>query len=283
MSELPQRIYSPDSPLRRPAELVRHMVSDLAASRELAWSLTVRDFKSLYRQSYAGYAWAFLPPLVASLTFILLRQSGVVSFQSTSIPYPAFVLIGTVLWQIFVDSLNNPIRTLQGNRQMLVKILFPREALIVSAVQMSLLNVAIRLVILVPVMIWFRFPLSGSLLLAPVGLFSLVLLGTVVGLLIGTLGLLYQDIQRGIVMLTGIWMFLTPVVYPEATKGVVGLLMRINPVTQPLVATRSWLSGETLSDPGGFIVVILGTLVALLFGWLVYRLLLPRIIERLGM
>ena len=66
-------VYTPESPLKNPGRLLRAMFRDVLAARELAWRLFVRDLSAQYRQTYLGYVWAFLPPLVASATFIFLQ------------------------------------------------------------------------------------------------------------------------------------------------------------------------------------------------------------------
>ncbi len=81
---LPLTVYTPESPLKNPARLLREMFRDLLASRELAWRLFVRDTSAQYRQSILGYAWAFIPPLVASLPFVFLNSQGVVAIKGTS-------------------------------------------------------------------------------------------------------------------------------------------------------------------------------------------------------
>src|SRR5688572_9621685 len=99
---LPVRVYSPESALRRPIHLLRDMFRDLSASRELAWRLFVRDTSARYRQSLLGYVWALLPPIFATITFVLLNQNGILQTSETPVPYPAYVLIGTLLWQVLV-------------------------------------------------------------------------------------------------------------------------------------------------------------------------------------
>ena len=54
------------------------MFRDLAASRELAWRLFMRDLSARYRQSLLGYVWAFLPPLAATIPFVFLQITGLV-------------------------------------------------------------------------------------------------------------------------------------------------------------------------------------------------------------
>jgi lipopolysaccharide transport system permease protein len=99
------------------------------ASRELAWRLMVRDIKARSRQSLLEASWAFLPPIVTALLFILLNREGLIKASSTDLPYPVFVIIGTVLWQLFTDSLNSPLNLVIANKPMLAKVNFPREGL----------------------------------------------------------------------------------------------------------------------------------------------------------
>ena len=42
-------IYTPESALRNPALMLREMIRDLSASRELAWQLALRDIRAQYR------------------------------------------------------------------------------------------------------------------------------------------------------------------------------------------------------------------------------------------
>ena len=63
-------VYTPASQMRTPALLVRSMFKDLAASRELAWRLFVRDVSAQYRQSILGLFWAFFPPVLSGLVLL---------------------------------------------------------------------------------------------------------------------------------------------------------------------------------------------------------------------
>ena len=125
-------VITAESPLRRPRKLIRECFSDLVASRELAWRLFYRDLKAAYRQSFLGYVWVFLPPLFTTLTFTFLNSQKILSIGDTPVPYPAYAMLGTLLWQNFVDALNSPLKSVTANKAMLIKVNFPREALVLS-------------------------------------------------------------------------------------------------------------------------------------------------------
>lgn len=282
MSLLTTRTYSPEASLGHPLKLIREIGTDILAGRELAWRLFVRDLSAQYRQTYLGYLWAFLPPLVASLTFIFLNSQGIVQIDTGSIPYPAFAMIGTLLWQVFVDAVTAPVQALNGAKPMLAKINFPREAILMAGFYMVLFNFAIRLVLLVGVMLWWQVPVDAGLAFFPVALGGLLLCGTAIGLAISPLGALYGDVSKSIPIFAQFLMLLTPVVYPARTEGLAGLLATWNPVSPLMVTARETLSAQALTLVGPFVIITLLSVAASLAGLIAFRIAMPHLIARMG-
>jgi lipopolysaccharide transport system permease protein len=275
-------VYTPESQMRRPRELFQQMWRDLLASRELAWRLMVRDISAQYRQSFLGVAWAFLPPIVMATGFTLANDANVINVGATDIPYPAYVMFSTALWQTFVEALNAPVQAVTVAKPMLARVNFPREALILAKVGEVFFNFAIKVILIVALFIWFHIPVTWTVILVPVALIHLVILGTFFGVLLAPLGILYQDVSRGITLVTGFWLFLTPVVYPVPSQGTFGFLVKLNPVTPLLVTARELATTGVVSNPLGFWVVSGLSFVGLLLTWIVFRLAMPFVVERVS-
>ena len=281
-------VYTPESPLRHPIGMIRQIVAGFVAGRELAWRLFIRNVKSQYRQSLLGYAWAFLPPIVTTFVFVFLKSQKVINFDSLknvdyiNVNYTAFLLTGIVLWQTFNEALNAPLRLVGGSRAMLAKVNFPREALLITAFAEVVFNLVIRLVLVVGVFVWFQPGLPSTLLLVPLGMLALIGLGMSIGVLLVPLGILYSDVGRAMGLVSGFWMFVTPVVYPPPQTLPGSLVVWINPVSPVLSVCRDWLLlGETSYLPG-FMGVMAGSLLLLLVGLVIYRLSMPILIERMS-
>ncbi len=280
---LPRVVYTPESRVRHPLQLFKEMGRDLLASRELAWQLMVRDISAQYRQSFLGIFWAVIPPIVMAAGFTLASNSKVIAIGATDLPYPAYVMFSMTLWQTFVESLNAPVQAVGEAKQMLAKINFPREALILAKLGQVFFNFAIKLILIVGLFVWFQIPVSWSAILAPVALIHLVMLGTFFGLLLTPFGALYQDFSKGLTLATGFWLFLTPVIYPVPSgSGIFGAIVKLNPVTPLLVTTRELATKGVVSDPQGFWVASLIAIVGLLLAWMVYRLAMPFVVERMS-
>lgn len=275
-------IHTPESLLRHPLQLFKQMWWDLLASRELAWRLMVRDISAQYRQSLLGFAWAFLPPIFLAAGFTMANDSNVISVGKTDIAYPAYVMFSTALWQTFVDALNGPVQAVTLAKPMLARVNFPREAIILAKLGEVFFNFAIKLVLIVGLFIWYKIPVTWTVILAPVALVHLILLGTLIGTLLSPLGVLYQDVQKGLTMMTGFWLFITPVVFPVPKQGSFSVLVNLNPVTPLLVTTRELATTGVLSDAPGFWLVSVLTLIGLFLTWIAFRLAMPYVIERVS-
>jgi len=121
-----------------------------------------------------------------------------------------------------------------------------------------------------------------SLLLAPLGILALIGFGMMIGLLLTPLSLLYGDVQKMLTMIISLWFFVTPVIYPSPIEGWAALVTRLNPVTSLLVTTRQLLTGGELTQIVPFMAVTAATVVLSFFSWVLFRLAMPYLIERVG-
>jgi lipopolysaccharide transport system permease protein len=275
-------IYTPESSMRSPRKLIKEMWTDLLASRELAWRLAVRDTNAQYRASFLGYIWAFLLPLVNTLTWIFLNASGIVRIADTGLPYPVYVFTGTMLWQIFTEALQSPLNEIGAAKAMLAKLNFPRESLILSGILKSLLNAGIKITLLVPgIMILGIYP-DWHLLLFPFAVLSIILVGNIIGLFLSPIGVLYSDIGKSIPILTQFLMFVTPVVFAMPEEGLSATIFQYNFMTPLIMTARDWLTGSGTEWLFYFLMVNVVAIIILLVAWIIYKITMPIIIERMS-
>ncbi len=173
----------------------------------------------------------------------------------TDIPYPAYVMFSTSLWQAFVEAMNGPVAGVAAARSLLARVSFPREAIVLAKLIEIGANLLVKLVLVIALFWWFAVPVAPTVVLAPLTLASLVLFGTLVGLFLAPLGLLHRDVSRGLALLTGTRLLLTPVVYPVPESGTFATLVRWNPVTPLLVTTRELATTGVVSEPLRFAVL----------------------------
>jgi len=274
-------VYTPESPIRHPALMLRNMFRDLFAGRELARQLALRDIRAQYRQTALGLLWAFILPIANTVTWIFLSNSGIVTIRNTALPYPIYVFSGTMIWAIFMDSVNAPLQQTTAAKQMLAKINFPREALVMSGIYQTLFNCAIKIVLMFSVLIFFKIYPGWTLVFFPLTVLSLILAGTAIGLLLTPVGILYTDIGKSLPLLMQFLMYFTPVVYPIPI-GRWATIFKLNPITPLILTTRDWLTGSSPEYLGYFFLTNALVIALLLVVWIIYRAAIPILIERMS-
>ena len=94
--------YEPDNCLKHGyLRVVPEILRELWQNRWLAYQIFRRDFTSGFKQSFGGFAYLILGPLVSTGMFLLLNQSGVFNLGDISVPYPIFSVAGSALWGLF--------------------------------------------------------------------------------------------------------------------------------------------------------------------------------------
>ncbi|KMY68330.1 hypothetical protein AAU61_01140 [Desulfocarbo indianensis] len=258
------------------------MANDLGSARPLAWRLMRRDISAQYRQSVLGVLWVLLSPLATALVFIVLQSRNVLNLGETNIPYPVYAMMGTILWQLFSASFSAPLLAVTANQDILAKVNFPRESLMLAAAGRLVFELLVKMALLAAVMAVFRSPVSWGAFFSPLAMLALILLGLSLGLLITPVATLYKDISLALPHLTMLWFLVTPVVYPPPQSGWFGLIMKLNPVAPLLTAARDLATLGTLSDPWLCAGLCLGAILLLLLAWACFRIAMPILIERMN-
>ena len=278
----PEIIHTVESEIRHPWRLLGEMLGDVIASRELAWRLLVRNIKAQYRQSFLGIFWALIPPALTAIGCTFASNAGIINIGNTDIPYPAYVMLGTTLWQTFLDAFNGPGIAFKSSRSLLTQIKFPHEAIIISQLGQTFFNLLVKLIFVVLIFLVFQVPVSWMIIFSPFTFLSLILLGTAIGLLLIPVTNLIKDVANSLQVVILVWFFITPVAFPVPNEGIMSIMVKLNPVTPLLVTARELVTTGEISYSVAFVLVSLLSLLMLLIGWLVFRLSMPFLIERVS-
>lgn len=260
---------------------IKAMLTDFLDSRELAKRLFIRDKKAEYRQSLLGVMWAFITPLINALVWIFLSMSGAVKIETDQLPYPLFVFIGSMLWSIFSESINSPLVSTNGAKALISKINFPKEAILLSGFYKVVFNTVIKIVIIGLALLVFHINPGVNVLLGLAMVLFLIFVGNAIGLLLTPIGMLYKDVGRGIPLFLSFAMYTTPVVYQEMKNPFLAKLVNINPLTPIINSARNLLTGYGWDQPMYLLLIFVVSVIALLIGWIFYRVSIPIIVERM--
>jgi len=280
--KLTVKVYTPHSSIINLSALIGDIFKSLKNANQLGYTLAQRDIKSQYRQSFLGILWAFINPVFNTILWIFLTGSGIIQVSNTSIPYPLYVFIGTMLWGVFTESIVAPINQTNSLKGILTKINFPQEAIIISAVYQIFFNSIIKVGLIIFAVFAMGIYPDWHILLFPLGLLVIIFTGIAIGLLLTPIGVLYGDITRGLPLVLQMAMYVTPIVFPMPKNGYVAALFKVNPFTPLFLNTRNWLTGQSSVDVLSFIIVAIIFLFLLFIAIIIFRIAMPILVERMS-
>jgi lipopolysaccharide transport system permease protein len=251
---------------------------------DLAWRLFVLTISAKYRKSYLGYFWIVAPAVAITAVVTLANRAGIINAGVTALPYPVFVLIGTLIWYVFAEAVEVAHQAFDGARSYLTRVYFPRESIILARALECVITALVRLALVLLTLIFFNgFDIIAFAWVA-LAFAGAVILGLGIGALMMPLTMLFDDFQKLIKLGLSYGLFLTPAMYQPATsEGVFASLLKLNPVWPLMSAARDAAAGAPLSDAYAFGFALIGGVVATITGFIVVRAVASIVIERMLM
>lgn len=272
--------YIPNKHLKSGIKIWAEMLQELIRSRELIWRLFIRDFLAKYKQTVLGIIWAVIMPLLMVGTFVFLNRVGVMNVGKTNVPYPVFALLGLTIWQLFATGLTACTNSILQGGNMVVKINFPKECLVIAALAQAIFEFLVRIGLLVIVFAIYKVIPSWTTLLLPLALVPLLLLTLGLGFLLSLLNVLMRDIAYIVTLMTTFLLFLTPVLYSPPKESFFVTLNVYNPLSALVTGARELVILGYMKEPFQFLGASVISLIIFLISWRVFHLVETRMAER---
>ena len=234
--------------------------------RELFYMLAWREIKVRYKQTVLGTAWAVFQPVITMIVFTLFF-GVLIRVPSDNVPYPIFVYAGLLPWTFFSNGISRASNSLLGDANMISKVYFPRLIMPTATVITSFIDFLISLVILVGLMIYYRFAPGWNTLFLPLFILLALLASLGPGLWITALNVKYRDFRYVIPFIVQFGLYVSPVGF---SSNVIPAKWRLFYSLNPLVGIIDgfrWciLGGETGIYRPGF---ALSLIIIIFFLWL---------------
>lgn len=263
-----------------------------ARHRELLLELIRRDLKARYRGSRLGIAWSLLNPLLFMVVYSIVF-TFFVRFK-TKAPYPVFLLSGLLAWNFFGQALGSSVNSILASASLVKKVAFPWVLITLSSVIATFVNYLISLVLLIPLVVFFRVAVDPAAV-ALLPLIILLMFSMTLGLclLVAAANVYFRDLEYLVGVALTVGFFMTPVIYTlqsvEQSAGgghrsaeAFKWLLYANPMTWVAVAFQDIIANHEMpTRPLGLLYTTAFAIVALPTGILVFNRLRRRFAEEL--
>lgn len=186
--------------------------------RNLIRQLVGREIKGRYAGSSIGMYWSIVDPLIMLAVYtyvfsVILKvrlgdEPGITNFA-------LYLFCGFLAWNGFQETIQRSTTVILDNALLIKNLFFPSKVLLVSIGINSIINEMIGLgILMIAVKIMFGFFPKYILFLIPL-LFLELLFGLGLGFMFSTLHVFFRDTAQFVRVFLLIWMFGTPLFYPE--------------------------------------------------------------------
>lgn len=241
---------------------------ELYSYRNMILGLVRRDLRGRYKGSFLGFLWNFVNPLCQIIVYSLVFSQV---FKTNIEVYYVYLMVGIMPWNFFAESLNQGSGCILAEGDMVKKIYFPREVLVVSAVTSRLINFLISYVIVFGVMIFSKMTIDFSKLLYLVPLIALQYFFTLgFSLLLSAINVYFRDVQymTGVFLMALMW--LSPVMYTiEILDPAIAKVVKLMPMTFFIDMYHDIMYFQSV-DSSDFGFLFLMSLIVLIVGEIVF-------------
>ncbi|HSY14964.1 MAG TPA: ABC transporter permease [Jatrophihabitantaceae bacterium] len=194
-------------------------LAELRSSRELLVNLTLRDIRGKYKRTVLGQAWSLVNPVAQMLIysvvfgFFLRNDPGPGNPSGLSV-FALWLCAGLLPWLFFANMVTAGMSALVDNSNLLLKVYFPRQTLLVSNAMAWLFTHAIEMGVLVVATLLFG---GRPLLYLPATIFFMLMLGAFglgVSYVLAIANVYFRDTKHFITLFMQIWFYMSAIVYP---------------------------------------------------------------------
>lgn len=203
------------------------------------------DFKLRYQGSLIGHLWSILKPMML-FTIMYLVFVRFLRFDDGTPHYAIGLLIGMVTWNFFSEATSMGMMSIVSRGDLLRKLNFSKEIIVISSVVGASINYAINMVVVfVFALVNGIQPSLGFLTIFPLFV-ELFLFSTGIAFVLASLFVKYRDIGPiwEVVMQAG--MYATPIIYSltfilQRGQVTIAKLMMLNPLAQIIQDMRHFI------------------------------------------
>jgi len=245
---------------------MKKYLHELHKRKDLLFYLVTSGLKAQYRNSFLGYSWWLLDPLLGAMIyyFVVVRI-----FRHGDEGYGMFLLIGVIVWRWLSATVTMASRSIVAQAGIITQVYLPKIIFPISTVLTQLINFGFGLLVIAVFAGFFQLKPGPAILWLPyITLMQLCFL-TAIAVAFSYLSVFVRDIEDVVGHALRVWFFGSPVIWredllTEKTQWVAAL----NPMAYFLTAYRDVFMHQ--ASPDVWRLLGIGVVSALGVMWMMY-------------
>lgn len=225
---------------------MKKYLSDIWKRRELILYLVTSGLKAQHRNTFLGYFWWLLDPLLGIFIYYFVV---VILFKRGGDDYGLYLVIGMVAWRWVDSTINNVERSIHSQARLITDIYLPKIIFPVGSTLTQIINFGFGLCIIAIFLIILRRPVGIEVVWLPFVMVMQLFFMMAISFPVAYVGVFVRDLDNIVKHLLRLWFFGSPIIWPEEMIPKVGrVFLEINPITHFLRDYRKILMYNEAPD-----------------------------------
>lgn len=240
---------------------MKSYIQEILKRKDLLFYLVKSGLKAEHRNSYLGYFWWLLDPLLNVVVYYFLI-AVVLGRGSDEYSFAVFLVIGLVAWRWINTTISTSAKSITRYSSIIRQVYLPKSIFPLSITITQLFNFAFGLIVVAIFLLFFGVVPGWQVIYLPIIIIVQLMLLIAVGLCLGYMTVFVRDIDNVLTHFTRIIFYSSPIIWeggrlPADYQWIVD----INPVAIIVESYRNVLMFN--SDPKftGLLVIAIGSIV----------------------
>jgi ABC-type polysaccharide/polyol phosphate export permease len=205
---------------------IKTYIHELIKRKDLMKYLVVSALKAQHKNSYLGFFWWLLDPLLQ--IFIYFFVVVIIFHRAKGADYGIYLAIGLIVWRWLASSIQTAVRSISSQSSIITQVYLPKATFPICTVVSQMVNFGFGMAVIALCLIFFHVRPGMANLWLPfiIGVQFLFMLA--ISLAVAFASIFIRDIEMIMGHVLRLWFYGTPVIWyadmmPESAKWVLAL------------------------------------------------------------
>lgn len=188
----------------------RRYIAELLKRKDLLLYLVTSGLKAQHRNSFLGYFWWLLDPLLGILVYYFVV---VIVFRRGGEGFGAYLVVGMIVWRWLHASLSSASKSIVSQAGIITQVYLPKAMFPMGTALTQTINFGFGLIIIMIFVLASGIRLGPELFWLPYIVLMQLAMSVAFGLVLAYICSFVRDIDNLVTHLTRLWFFFSPVVW----------------------------------------------------------------------
>lgn len=209
---------------------MNRLITDLKKYHKYTVYAIKADLKSEISNSHLGWLWWILDPLLFMCVYAFVSS---MVFKAREQYFMAFIFVGVTAWEFFNKTVKQSVKLVVNNSQIVSKVYIPKIVFVLTKMGTNAFKMGISFCLVIIMMIFYRVPLSPTMLYAIPLLVTEFFIVFGISMLLMHFGVFVEDLSNIVNVLLRLCFYMSGVFYyvgKRVKEPYQSIVLRINPM-----------------------------------------------------